>query len=294
MDNRRPAQSARDVVLSADPVLGPLAVLLAESGLAPKELRGAPGDALLVMVAGRELGMEPMQAVRMLGVQRGKVTLSADATVALVRRSSVCESWRLVESTREVATYATQRRGDAGETVMSWTAEMAQRAGLLGQSGPWTTYREAMLRARCMSALARAVYPDLVAGIYDPDELADVAPQTTRPSVAPAASQHAAGAVDAADTEVLEERPGYVPSENPGPVRSSLLAAILAVSDDAPEYVESLLARDGLDLGTAPLGRVQGALTYLGTQRGRAALAAYVAQRDAALDAPVEHDHDGE
>jgi len=28
-----------------------------------------------------------------------------------------------------------------------------------------------MLRARCISALARAVYPDLLMGVYDPDEL---------------------------------------------------------------------------------------------------------------------------
>jgi hypothetical protein len=31
-----------------------------------------------------------------------------------------------------------------------------------------------MLRARCGAAIARAVYPDLVAGIYDPDEVASV------------------------------------------------------------------------------------------------------------------------
>jgi hypothetical protein len=31
-----------------------------------------------------------------------------------------------------------------------------------------------MLRARCGAAIARAVYPDLVAGIYDPDEVAEI------------------------------------------------------------------------------------------------------------------------
>ena len=41
------------------------------------------------------------------------------------------------------------------------------------------------------------------------------------------------------------------------------------------------------------IGRVQGALTYLGTQRGRDALISYVAERDRALNAEVRYDHDG-
>ena len=268
-----------DIVIKADP-LGGVAAVAAASALAPEALRNRPQDALVVLMAGRELGLAPMQSLRMLTVIKGKVTLSADATVALVRRSGECVEWRLVESSATRATYTTRRKGDTEPTALTWTMEQAQRAGLTGGQ-QWRTYPEAMLRARCAAALARIVYPDIVAGIYDPDELADVAPQAQ----AQPPRQNAAPIIDA---EVIEERAPDVPS------RDTLLAAILAVSDDAPDYVESLLARDGLDLGTAPIGRVQGALTYLGTQRGRDALAAYVATRDAALNAEVRYDHDGE
>ena len=264
-----------DIVIKADP-LGGVAAVAAASALAPEALRNRPQDALVVLMAGRELGLAPMQSLRMLTVIKGKVTLSADATVALVRRSGECVEWRLVESSATRATYTTRRKGDTEPTALTWTMDQAQRAGLTGGQ-QWRTYPEAMLRARCAAALARIVYPDIVAGIYDPDELADPLPQQTRPSAAPVI-----------DAEVIEERTPDAPN------RDTLLAAILAVSDDAPDYVESMLARDGLDLGTAPIGRVQGALTYLGTQRGRDALAAYVTTRDAALDAEVRYDHDGE
>ena len=162
--------SNTDIIAQAD-VLGPTALVAAASSLAPDALRGKPHDALIVLMAGRELGLAPMQSMRMLGVIKGKVTLAADATVALVRRSGECVEWRLVESTDKRATYTTRRKGDTEPTTLTWTIEQAQRAGLTGGTG-WRSYPEAMLRARCAAALARIVYPDLVAGIYDPDELA--------------------------------------------------------------------------------------------------------------------------
>ena len=159
-----------DIIAQAD-VLGPTALVAAASSLAPDALRGKPHDALIVLMAGRELGLQPMQSMRMLRVIKGNVTMAADATVALVRRSGDCVEWRLVESTAQRATYTTRRKGDTEPTTLTWTIEQAQRAGLTGGTG-WRSYPEAMLRARCAAALARIVYPDLVAGIYDPDELA--------------------------------------------------------------------------------------------------------------------------
>jgi hypothetical protein len=258
--------SIADVVSAADP-LGPTAIVIASSSLAPEALRGKPQDALLVLMTGRELGIGPMQALRMVTVIRGRVTLSADATIALVRRSDQCVEWRMVESTAERATYSTTRRGDASPTVLTWTMEQARVAGLVRGGGQWQTYPEAMLRARCAAALARIVYPDLVAGVYDPDELAgtDAPVPTSRPA------------------------PTSTPAPESADERRDATARILAHGDDAAEYIEEMLQRDGLDLGTAPVGRVVGAASYLDTQRGADALEAWRAKREAALNAPVEY-----
>jgi hypothetical protein len=49
--------------------------------------------------------------------------------------------------------------------------EDAHRAGLSGK-GPWKSYPAAMLRARAISAMARAMFPDALSGVvYTPEEL---------------------------------------------------------------------------------------------------------------------------
>ena len=263
-----------DLIAQAD-VLGPTALVAAASSLAPDALRGKPQDALIVLMAGRELGLAPMQSMRMLGVIKGKVTLAADATVALVRRSGECVEWRLTESTDKRATYTTRRKGDTEPTTLTWTIEQAQRAGLTGGTG-WRSYPEAMLRARCAAALARIVYPDLVAGIYDPDELAHPIEQ---PKPAPVIEQPK-------PAPVVEQPVAAIQPDT----RTGLTGELLGIGDDVPDFVEQMLARDGVDIGTAPLGRLRGAVSYLTTSRGREALAKWRTERDAALDAVVEYE----
>jgi hypothetical protein len=146
-----------------------LATTLSKSGLIPDSLRNKPADVLVVLMTGRELGLGPMQALRGIAVINGKPVLSADLLVAqCLRHRDVCEWFRLVESTDKAARYETKRAGSE-PVAMAWTIEQANAAGLTGK-GPWKAHTAAMLRARCSAALARAVYPDLVGGMYETDE----------------------------------------------------------------------------------------------------------------------------
>jgi hypothetical protein len=96
--------------------------------------------------------------------------LSADLMVAVVRRSGLCESWRTVESTAERCTITTRRRGESVDATRTWTMADAKRAQITGKS-IWTAYPATMLRHRCAADLAREVYPDVLMGLYDPEEL---------------------------------------------------------------------------------------------------------------------------
>lgn len=150
-----------------------LAKDLATADTLPTALQKKPADLLAIILTGSELGLSPMQSVRGIAIIKGKPTLSADTIGALVRRNkAVCEWLRIVESTDTVCTLETKRVGDPEPTKFSFTIEQAKRAGLAGGDN-WRKYPEAMLRARCTAAICRAVYPDLVMGIYDPDELSD-------------------------------------------------------------------------------------------------------------------------
>lgn len=145
-----------------------LAKILVESKLLPRSL-STPAAAFTVIMAGRELGLTAMQSLRSLHVIEGKPVMSADLMVALCLRSSVCESFRLIESTDKVATYEATRKGEK-PVRLSWTKEQAAAAGLLGKAN-WKNHLPDMLRARCKAALARIVFPDLMLGIYDADEI---------------------------------------------------------------------------------------------------------------------------
>ena len=140
---------------------------------------GTPQAVLSTVLLGRELGLPAMAALRSVHIIEGKHSLSADLMVALVLRSGLAEYFQLVESTDTLATYETHRKGAPKPMTLSYTIEDARKAGLLApprpgkQPGPWHKIQKVMLRHRCKSELARLEYPDLLAGLYTPEELRD-------------------------------------------------------------------------------------------------------------------------
>ena len=151
-----------------------LSSILAKSSLIPSALRDKPADVAVTLMTGRELGLSPMQSLRGISVIEGKGALNADLLVGLVlSRPSICIYFRLVESDDTKATYETHRKGLPTPTSMTFTIEQAKKANLLGKKN-WISWPAAMLRARCSAHLARAVYQDLVAGIYTDDEADEI------------------------------------------------------------------------------------------------------------------------
>lgn len=155
---------------------------LAASELIPFALRKKPNDILVVLLKGQDLGLTPMQSIAGINVIDGKAEVGALMMVSLILRSGMCEYWELEESTLTQCTYVTKRRGGRREIRFTYTIEEAEAAGLTKKGGspekiarsPWNTQRRTMLRRRCQSFLAREVYPDICAGLYDHDELQEV------------------------------------------------------------------------------------------------------------------------
>ena len=153
-----------------------------DSGVCPPDIKN-PKACFAVMLAGAEFDLGPMQSLRSLQVVKGKIGFTADFTVAQCLASPKCKYFRLVESTDKVATYETLREGDPEPTRLSYTIQQAQRAGLT-KNDTWSRHTEAMLRARCAAALARAIYPDRVAGVRTPDEVEEIETLVTPSAVA--------------------------------------------------------------------------------------------------------------
>ena len=140
---------------------------------------GTPQAVLSTLMLGRELGLPAMAALRSVHIIEDKHSLSAELMVALVLKSGLAEYFRVVETTDKICTYETKRKDTVKQQRLSYSIEQAATAGLLvppkpgKKPSPWHRMPDKMLRARCKSELARLEYPDLLAGLYTPEELRD-------------------------------------------------------------------------------------------------------------------------
>jgi hypothetical protein len=113
-----------------------------------------------------------MQAIRGIHVVEGRPCPSADTLVAVCKRSSICEYFREVQTTEIASTWETKRRGEDRAVRATFALDDAKRAGLAGRKN-WQAYPKRMLSARAKAYLARDTYPELVLGLYTPDEMGE-------------------------------------------------------------------------------------------------------------------------
>ena len=122
--------------------------------------------------------------------------LSADGLVGVVLGRGIAEYFACIDESETSVTYETKRIGSPHPQRCTWTIQDANRAGLGGDN--WKKYPRAMLKARCKAALARDVYPDVLAGCYEEDEGREIAQRAT--SAPPARVEP-----EPVDAEVVEE-----------------------------------------------------------------------------------------
>jgi hypothetical protein len=122
-------------------------------------------QAAAIILTGRELGLPPMQALRLISVINGKPTLAAELQLGMFVRRGGHAKW--IESTNEKAVlHLTAPNGD--EHTETFTIEDAKRAGLTSKQ-VWSQYPKMMLRARCSTGALRAIDPGN--SLYDPEEI---------------------------------------------------------------------------------------------------------------------------
>jgi 5'-3' exonuclease len=131
---------------------------------------GTPQAVLMSLLAGRELGLTAMASLRALHILEGKPTMSADLMRALVIKSGAVNYFRCVERTNEKATWEAQRGNDPPVTL-TFTMDDARQAGVVKPNSGWVKFPSDMLTARASSKLARLIAPDVIHGVYLPEEI---------------------------------------------------------------------------------------------------------------------------
>lgn len=146
---------------------------LAESDMVPKDFKGKPGNCLIAMQWGSELGLKPLQALQNIAVINGRPALWGDAVIAIVRGSPLCEYVIEELDAQGSAVCRVKRRGEQ-EQVRTFSDMDAKTAGLLGKQGPWTTNPKRMKQMRARSFALRDVFPDVLKGIAIAEEAQDI------------------------------------------------------------------------------------------------------------------------
>lgn len=178
-------------------------VLKNARGLLPESLK-SEGEIVAVLLAGAELGLPPMAALRGLQVVRGKVIVSYDTMIALLKSSGYRVEWQERSATRATL----KLTGPDGSThVETWDKDRATRAGLWGNKGPWSQHPETMLGARCVSSAARAFAGEVLAGCYVEGEIERKPARVVTLSPEPSPYEEHVRPDYTDDGELIEEQP---------------------------------------------------------------------------------------
>lgn len=144
-----------------------MAGALVPTGMLPDWIK-TPGQACAIILAGQELGMAPMRALRSLQMVKGKVTESADSQLARFKSDG---GRAVFETLTETEAVLRLRHPNGDEHVETFTLEDARKAGLAGQGGMYQKYPKAMLRSRAITAGLKSIGWEGGSGVYDPSEL---------------------------------------------------------------------------------------------------------------------------
>lgn len=152
-----------------------LAELMAKSDLVPKDYQGKPGNVLIAVQMGAEVGLSPMQAIQSIAVINGRPALWGDGLLAVVQSHPDYEWHDESGSDETQGVCIIKRKGHQPHTSIFTLAD-AQRAGLVGKPGPWSAYTKRMLMMRARSYAVRDKFSDAIKGMIPAEEAIDITP----------------------------------------------------------------------------------------------------------------------
>lgn len=193
-----------------------LANRLANTSFIPSTMRGKVGDITACLLAGNELGLPPIAALKSMVVIHGTPGLRAVAQRGLVQSHG--HEIEVIESTDTVCRIRGRRKGTETWQESVWTIGRATLAGFVAKNQNYKTQPTNMLAARATGEVSRWIASDVLLGVpYNAEELRDSAPRVTAVQVG----------APATGAEVLARRGRPIPPE-------------LEAAEVAPEQAETV------------------------------------------------------
>lgn len=141
---------------------------MADASALYQKFRG-PEQIMMTIMRGRAFGMDATTALDSIDMIQGKPTMKASMIAGLIMANSKCEFLECTHFGDDKSTWETKRVGGRNVISRTFTIEEAGRLGLTTKDN-WKKQPGVMLQWRCVTALARQVYPDIMLGIYGREE----------------------------------------------------------------------------------------------------------------------------
>jgi hypothetical protein len=112
----------------------------------------------------------PLDMARTYHLVEGKLTMRSDAMLAGFRQAGGKCIWKQFNSSVATALFEHQEN----KIELSYSIEDAKKAGLVKPNSGWIKNPADMLRARLITKAVRMLAPEIVTGIYTPEEIHDM------------------------------------------------------------------------------------------------------------------------
>jgi hypothetical protein len=179
-----------------------IADVVAKSTMCPQAYRGNPNEAAAAILAGAELGFDPMASLRAFDNIQGTPAPKAMTLRAVVQRAG--HEIRIVESSIDRCIAEGRRKGDTEWQRSVWDVARAEQMPQYKSNPNWRTNRAAMLVARATSEVCRWIASDAIMGMpYSAEEISD----TTGLQAVPSTSRVVAADIISAANRHVEQRP---------------------------------------------------------------------------------------
>ena len=157
-----------------------LAAVMAKSELIPMQFRNKPGDVMIAVQMGAELGVSPLQALSGIAVINGRASIWGDLALAVVQKSGLLEEYKEMTfeeiRTAGKAVFWAKRKGMAEPIVREFSIADAKKARLWDKAGPWQQYPERMMQMRARGFGLRDGFADALKGVAIREEVEDYVP----------------------------------------------------------------------------------------------------------------------
>lgn len=137
-----------------------MAVVFHNSGALPKAI-DSTAKVIMVLQAGKEVGMQPVEALQAYAFINGRLTMFGNAVIAQVAKAGHDITWGHCDD--QTATVTVTRCDNKKSMTETYTIEDAKRAGLINRD-VWKAYPRRMLKYKAFAEVANFLTPDALHG----------------------------------------------------------------------------------------------------------------------------------